>query len=87
MSLLFLGLCDVKVRVPVHRSSTSSRVGSHGFDSRSSTLSWVEGWKKHSCLECSITSGWYKKNTPNLQHSIFDIALEQCILANVSYKA
>ncbi len=29
----------------VHRSSTSSRVGSHGFDWRSSALSRVEGWK------------------------------------------
>ncbi len=29
----------------VHRSSTSSRVGSHGFDCRSSALSRVEGWK------------------------------------------
>ncbi len=29
----------------VHRSSTSSWVGSHGFDCHSSALSRVEGWK------------------------------------------
>ncbi len=59
----------------VHRSSTSSRVGSHGFDCRSRALSWVEGWKN---------KGYELPGTVTLVTKLF--VVNKCLCNEVDYQ-
>ncbi len=66
----------------MHRSSTSSQLGSHGLDLRSSALLQVEGWKTTGYLRVARNTA---KNGSFMLFSTTFIIRAQNILKNIYF--